>query len=52
MLCEEMGSRLSHNELETALILLDQNGDGQIDWNEFRDWWMIRKTDELTSDIA
>ena len=33
-----LGMELSHDDLETALLELDANCDGQIGWKEFVDW--------------
>lgn len=38
-LCANLGSNLSHNELEAALFVLDANGDGQVSFEEFLQWW-------------
>jgi len=35
----DYGYCLNDEELETALKVLDENGDGQIDYNEFLNWW-------------
>ena len=37
--CVEMGTTLNKNELESALFLLDKNGDGKISLEEFQAWW-------------
>lgn len=39
MLTQSLGSKLSLNELESALFLLDTNSDGKIQYSEFLDWW-------------
>lgn len=33
-----VGLRLSHNDLETALLELDVDHDGKVSWTEFVDW--------------
>ena len=38
-LCMEMGARLSEDELKIALKVLDTNGDGKIEFDEFKVWW-------------
>ena len=38
-LCADLGSMLSHAELEGAIKLLDTNGDGHIERDEFVAWW-------------
>lgn len=46
-LCSELGSMLTHHELEGALQLLDTNGDGLIDYDEFAAWWQGSTEDKL-----
>jgi Ca2+-binding EF-hand superfamily protein len=38
-LCQSLGSPLSHNELESALFILDKDGSGVIEYSEFLVWW-------------
>ena len=38
-LCLALGTQLSRNELESALFILDKDGDGKIELNEFVGWW-------------
>jgi calcium-binding protein CML len=38
-LCYDMGYYLSDAELEWASTLIDKDGNGQIDYHEFADWW-------------
>lgn len=38
--CETLGSKLSPEELEAALLILDESGDGQISYEEFAEWWL------------
>lgn len=38
-LCQSLGISLTIHELESAILLLDSNGDGKISYNEFSDWW-------------
>ena len=38
-LCQALGSPLNYNDLESAILLLDKNGDGKIDYKEFLTWW-------------
>ena len=38
-LCQALGSPLSHNELESALFILDKGGSGVIAYGEFLAWW-------------
>ena len=33
-----VGMELSHDDLETALLELDENCDGEIGWTEFVNW--------------
>lgn len=41
-LCRSLGSTLTLNELESALLILDQNGDGKINLQEFLSYWKNR----------
>ena len=34
-----LGYKLSPNELESAMFILDQNDDNKITKSEFKDWW-------------
>lgn len=38
-LCLEMGYLLTDEELVWALSILDKDGSGKIDYQEFSDWW-------------
>jgi hypothetical protein len=38
--CETLGTKLSPEELEAALLILDESGDGQISYEEFAEWWL------------
>jgi len=35
-----LGTNLNTEELEAALLILDESGDGQISFDEFADWWL------------
>lgn len=41
-LCSDLGTTLSRNELEAALVTLDKNGDGAISYDEFVFWYYGR----------
>jgi hypothetical protein len=38
--CESLGTKLSEEELEAALLILDESGDGCISYEEFAEWWL------------
>lgn len=38
--CADLGLILDDDELEAALAILDENGDGDISLEEFYDWWL------------
>ena len=38
--CAALGTTLKKNELETAVFIMDKNEDGQISFDEFRNWWV------------
>lgn len=38
--CESLGTKLTEDELEAALLILDESGDGQISYEEFAEWWL------------
>ena len=38
-LCKELGCGLDKNEIATALTCLDKNGNGVVEYGEFRAWW-------------
>ncbi|EWM23835.1 calmodulin like myosin light chain [Nannochloropsis gaditana] len=42
MICAELGSRLSHQELETAILTLDANRHGEVEYDDFVEWWQGR----------
>ena len=44
-LCTSLGTTLSRNELESALFILDKNGDGKISLAEFLIWWSREDAD-------
>ena len=39
--CADLGLILDDDELEAALAILDENGDGDISLEEFYDWWLF-----------
>jgi hypothetical protein len=39
--CADLGLVLDDDELEAALAILDENGDGDISFEEFCDWWLF-----------
>jgi Ca2+-binding EF-hand superfamily protein len=39
-LCQSLGSPLTLNELESAILVLDVNGDGKITYGEFLKWYV------------
>jgi Ca2+-binding EF-hand superfamily protein len=45
-ICADMGTTLNKNELESALFMLDKNGDGKVSLEEFQVWWGVQ---ELTA---
>lgn len=42
-LCQSLGSPLDYNTLESAILLLDTNGDNKIQYEEFLAWYKIDK---------
>lgn len=44
-LCSDLGTTLSRNELESALVTLDKDGDGAITYDEFVSWYYGRGGD-------
>jgi Ca2+-binding EF-hand superfamily protein len=38
-LCNDLGSPLDYNTLESALLILDVNMDGKINYEEFIGWY-------------
>ncbi|KJE93370.1 hypothetical protein CAOG_04169 [Capsaspora owczarzaki ATCC 30864] len=50
-LCYDLGHPLSPVELDLALKMLDENGDGKISYNEFAQWWQQQdRFNKLTYD--
>ena len=41
VVCADLGLELDDDELEAALAILDENGDGDISLEEFYDWWLF-----------
>jgi Ca2+-binding EF-hand superfamily protein len=41
-LCLTLGTTLTRNELETALFLLDKDGNGEVSEEEFLNWYLGR----------
>ena len=39
MLSEEIGFTMSPEELDSAWAVMESNGDGDVDLEEFKDWW-------------
>lgn len=42
-LTRALGAHLSLHELESALFILDKNGDGRVSMEEFKQWWCERE---------
>lgn len=40
--CEALGVELQDDELEVGLSIVDADGDGTINWDEFLAWWRSR----------
>jgi calmodulin len=38
-ICEALGVELDEEELQAGLAVVDADGDGQIQWDEFVSWW-------------
>eukprot|EP01052_Picozoa_sp_SAG31_P007365 SAG31_NODE_351_length_17237_cov_7.010445_9_plen_114_part_00 len=38
-LAKSMGAKLTDEELNTALVEMDADGSGEVDFGEFYDWW-------------
>ena len=43
MVCRELGTVLNNEELKAALTLLDSNGDGNVSYEEFKNWYEAHK---------
>ena len=43
LVCRELGTVLNNEELKAALTLLDSNGDGNISYEEFKNWYEAHK---------
>mmetsp|Transcript_6355 Transcript_6355/g.6571 ORF Transcript_6355/g.6571 Transcript_6355/m.6571 type:complete len:255 (-) Transcript_6355:46-810(-) len=43
-LCQSLGSPLNYNQLESAIMLLDKDGNGKVDYSEFLQWWQDTDT--------
>ncbi|CAF0977545.1 unnamed protein product [Didymodactylos carnosus] len=46
-LCYDSGCYLSDKDLQWAKIYLDRDGDGQITYNEFAQWWTASNNDRF-----
>jgi hypothetical protein len=40
----ELGVPMSEDELQEALGIMDENGDNEIEFSEFSDWWVLQST--------
>jgi hypothetical protein len=47
-LCQSLGTSLTAHELESAILLLDGNGDGKISYQEFLEWWKGKQETQFT----
>jgi len=52
-MCMELGTELSPEQLETAVRVMDKDGNGTIEYNEFAPWWQkeermreVKRTEE------
>merc|ERR1712151_1124558 len=43
-ICYSLGHPLSDAELTIALKVLDEDGNGVISYNEFKDWWAKKES--------
>lgn len=50
-LCKELGCGLDKNEIATALTCLDKNGNGVVEYGEFRAWWTAVSRPTLLSEV-
>ena len=40
-----LGVPMSPAEIDAALLLMDENGDNQIEFEEFQRWWLLQTKD-------
>lgn len=45
VLCKALGAKMTMNELESALFILDKDANGKIEMQEFLDFWKVRDVD-------
>lgn len=51
-LCYDKGYVLDGKELETAIQMVDVDGDGEIDYSEFEKWWKNDKRFEKIANLS
>jgi Ca2+-binding EF-hand superfamily protein len=49
-LCLRLDPNMSGGDIDDALDMLDENGDGEISFDEFRDWWMEEKASQVQAE--
>ena len=42
MIGRELGVPMSKSDIDAALKIMDENGDNEIEFEEFRDWWVLQ----------
>lgn len=40
--CDALGVEMAEDELQVGLTIVDADGDGRINWDEFLGWWRAR----------
>ena len=39
LLCQKMGKNLSSKQIDAAMAEMDDDGGGEVDYEEFKKWW-------------
>lgn len=44
MIAKELGLQMGEADIAAALHAMDENGDNEIEFEEFRDWWVLQSS--------
>jgi tetratricopeptide (TPR) repeat protein len=50
MIAKELGVPMSKADVKAALLAMDENGDNEIEFEEFRDWWVLQSSQPTAGD--
>ena len=46
------GTELSDEDLDAAMAIMDDDGNGTVDYQEFSDWWIMRTEEDVLNEAS